>query len=94
MPYATVLFKSLMNHGKKLFFFSNYAIILFIHNYRKGGSTMLDILFLVICLVIAVPAIITPQKMTQREGSKIKSEMAVRVCGVIIVVLGLMNLLI
>ncbi|MCI8718184.1 MAG: hypothetical protein K1W19_11670 [Lachnospiraceae bacterium] len=52
---------------------------------------MLDILFLVICLVIAVPAIITPQKMTQREGSKIKSEMAVRVCGVIIVVLGLIN---
>lgn len=31
------------------------------------------------------------QKMTQREGSKIKSEMAVRVCGVIIVVLGLIN---
>lgn len=55
---------------------------------------MLDILFLLVCLVIAVPAIITPQKMTQREGSKIKSEMAVRVCGVVIVVLGLINLLI
>lgn len=55
---------------------------------------MLDILFLVVCLIIAVPAIIAPQKMTQREGSKIKSEMAVRVCGGIIVVLGLINLLI
>ncbi|MDE7308745.1 MAG: hypothetical protein K2N61_08840 [Lachnospiraceae bacterium] len=55
---------------------------------------MVDVLFLVVCLIIAVPAIITPQKMTQREGSKIKSEMAVRVCGVIIVVLGLINLLI
>ena len=55
---------------------------------------MFDILFLVICLLIAVPAIIAPQKMTQREGSKIKSEMAVRVCGIVIVVLGLINVLI
>lgn len=55
---------------------------------------MFDILFLIVCVLIAVPAIITPQKMTQREGSKIKSEMAVRVCGIVIVVLGLINLLI
>lgn len=55
---------------------------------------MFNILFLVICLIIAIPAIITPQKMTQREGSKIKSEMAVRVCGIAIVVLGLISVLI
>lgn len=54
----------------------------------------MNILFFVVCLIIAVPAIITPQKLTEREGSKIKSEMAVRVAGVLIVVLGLVNLLI
>lgn len=55
---------------------------------------MVDILFFIVCLIIAVPAILTPQKMTQREGSKIKSEMAVRVCGIVIVALGLINLII
>ena len=49
---------------------------------------MVDLLFGAMVIIIGLPMIIAPKKITEREKSKIKSEMGVRIIGIIIVVLG------
>lgn len=54
---------------------------------------MVDIIWLIICIAIGGPMIVTPQKMTDRPNSKIKSTGTIRILGVVIVLLGAMSLL-
>lgn len=49
---------------------------------------MVDLLFGAMVIIVGLPMIIAPKKITEREKSKIKSEMGVRICGIILVVLG------
>lgn len=55
---------------------------------------MVDLLFGAMVIIIGLPMIIAPKKITEREKSKIKSEMGVRICGIILVVLGAVSMFI
>ncbi len=52
---------------------------------------MVNLAFSIVVIIIGLPMIINPKKITERENSKIKSEMGVRICGIIIVLLGIAN---
>lgn len=55
---------------------------------------MVDIIFSVLIISIAVPMLINPKKITEREASKIKSPIAVRICGIVLVVLAIVSFVI
>lgn len=50
---------------------------------------MVNLIFSIMVIIIGLPMIINPKKITERESSKIKSEMGVRVCGIVLIVLGI-----
>ncbi|WP_270814619.1 hypothetical protein [Hungatella effluvii] len=50
---------------------------------------MMDILWLVVCLVIAVPLIRNPQKVTERPACKIKNPTVIRVLGILVLVIAI-----
>lgn len=50
---------------------------------------MVNLIFAVLVIIAGLPMIINPKKITERENSKIKSEMGVRICGIVLVVLGI-----
>ncbi len=50
---------------------------------------MVNIAFSVLVIIAGLPMIINPKKITERETSKIKSEMGVRICGLVLVLLGI-----
>lgn len=50
---------------------------------------MVNLAFSIIIVIIGLPMIINPKKITERESSKIKSETGVRICGIILVLLGI-----
>ena len=52
---------------------------------------MINIIFGILIIVIGLPMIISPKKITERENSKIKSEMGVRICGVVLIILGVVQ---
>lgn len=52
---------------------------------------MIGILWLIVCLVIGIPMIISPGKILERPNCKIKSPAAVRALGVAVVVLGVIS---
>lgn len=52
-------------------------------------ENIVNILFAVVVIIIGLPMIINPKKITERETSKIKSEMGVRICGIVLVLLGI-----
>ena len=49
---------------------------------------MVNLLFSVVVILAGLPMLINPKKITERETSKIKSEMGVRICGIVLIVLG------
>ncbi len=49
---------------------------------------MFNIAFSVLVIIMGLPMLINPKKITEREASKIKSEMGVRICGIILILLG------
>ena len=51
-------------------------------------ENIVNIAFGVLVIIAGLPMIINPKKVTEREKSKIKSEMGVRICGIVLVVLG------
>lgn len=55
---------------------------------------MVDLLFGIIVIIIGLPMIIAPKKITERPKCKIKSEMGIRICGVVLVVLGVASMFI
>lgn len=55
---------------------------------------MIDLLWLIICIIIGAPMIISPQKILERPACKIKSAGAVRMCGVILIAVGILFLFI
>lgn len=55
---------------------------------------MVDLLFGIVVAIIGLPMIIAPKKITENPKSKIKSEMGVRICGVVLVVLGVASMFI
>lgn len=50
---------------------------------------MVNLAFSILVIIIGLPMIIAPKKITEREASKIKSEMGVRICGIVLVLLGI-----
>ena len=50
---------------------------------------MVNLHFSVVVILAGLPMVINPKKITERENSKIKSEMGVRICGIIIIALGI-----
>ena len=50
---------------------------------------MVNLVFSILIVIAGIPMIIAPKKVTERENSKITSEMGVRICGIILVVLGI-----
>lgn len=50
---------------------------------------MVNLAFSILVVIAGIPMIIAPKKITERENSKIKSEMGVRICGIVLVVLGI-----
>jgi len=55
---------------------------------------MVDIIFSVLIIIIGVPMLINPKKVTEREASKIKSPTAIRVCGIVLIVLAIVSFVI
>ena len=55
----------------------------------KEEIKMVNLLFSVVVILAGLPMVINPKKITERENSKIKSEMGVRICGIIIIALGI-----
>lgn len=55
----------------------------------KEEIKMINLLFSVVVILAGLPMVINPKKITERENSKIKSEMGVRICGIIIIALGI-----
>lgn len=55
---------------------------------------MVDLAFGIIVVIIGIPMIIAPKKITENPKSKIKSEMGVRICGIVLVVLGIVSMFI
>lgn len=51
-------------------------------------ENIVNILFGVFIIIAGLPMVINPKKVTEREKSKIKSEMGVRICGIILILLG------
>lgn len=52
---------------------------------------MVNLIFSIMVILIGLPMVINPKKITEREASKIKSEMGVRICGIILIVLGIVG---
>ena len=52
-------------------------------------ENLVNILFAVLVIIAGLPMVINPKKITERESSKIKSEMGVRICGIVLIVLGI-----
>ncbi len=52
---------------------------------------MVNLIFGILIIVAGLPMIISPKKITERENSKIKSEMGVRICGIILIILGIVQ---
>lgn len=52
-------------------------------------ENIVNILFAIVIIIVGLPMIITPKKITEREKSKIKSEMVVRICGIVLILLGI-----
>lgn len=50
---------------------------------------MVNLIFAIICILLGISMIVAPKKITERPASKIKSEMGVRICGVIIILIGI-----
>lgn len=50
---------------------------------------MVNIIFAILVIITGIPMIISPKKITERPNCKIKSEMAIRICGIILVILGI-----
>lgn len=62
---------------------------------RKGGIfDMVNLIFGILVAIIGIPMIISPKKITERPNCKIKSEMGIRICGIILVVLGIASIFI
>lgn len=55
---------------------------------------MINIIFSALVIIAGLPLVINPKKVMERPNNKIKSETAIRVCGIILVVLGIINLFI
>lgn len=55
---------------------------------------MADLAFGIIVVIIGIPMIIAPKKITERPKCKIKSEMGIRICGIVLVVLGIASMFI
>ena len=49
---------------------------------------MVNLIFGILVILAGLPMLINPKKITERETSKIKSEMGVRICGIVLIVLG------
>ena len=52
---------------------------------------MVNILFAIVIIIIGLPMIITPKKITERPASKIKSETTIRICGIVLIILGIVT---
>lgn len=50
---------------------------------------MVNLIFAIICIVLGISMIAAPKKITERPTSKIKSEMGVRICGIILILIGI-----
>ncbi len=50
---------------------------------------MVNIAFSILIIIAGLPLIINPKKVTERENCKIKSEMGIRICGIVLVLLGI-----
>lgn len=55
---------------------------------------MVNIIFSALVIIAGIPLVINPKKVMERPNNKIKSEMGIRVCGIILIVLGIINLFI
>lgn len=55
---------------------------------------MINIIFSALVIIAGLPLVINPKKVMERPNNKIKSETAIRVCGIILIVLGIINLFI
>lgn len=49
---------------------------------------MIELLWVIICFVFAFPLIVTPNKVVERPGCKIKSPVVVRILGVLVALVG------
>lgn len=54
---------------------------------------MIDIIWLVCCLILGVPMITSPKKVAERPKCKIKSEITIRILGIIVVLAGVISIL-
>ncbi len=52
---------------------------------------MVNLIFAILIIITGLPMIINPKKITERENSKIKSEMGIRICGIVLVILGIVG---
>ncbi len=52
---------------------------------------MIGLMWLILCIFIGAPMIIFPQKILERPACKIKSAGMVRLCGVIVIAVGILN---
>lgn len=50
---------------------------------------MVNLIFGILVIIAGIPMLINPKKITERENCKIKSEMGIRVCGIVLIVLGI-----
>lgn len=50
---------------------------------------MVNLIFAILIIITGIPMIISPKKIIERPACKIKSEMAIRICGIILVILGI-----
>lgn len=48
---------------------------------------IVNIIFAIICFILGLSMIIAPKKITERPASKIKSEIGVRICGVVLILI-------
>lgn len=51
---------------------------------------LVNLIFAIICIVLGISMIAAPKKITERPTSKIKSEMGVRICGIILILIGIL----
>ncbi|MCI9584804.1 MAG: hypothetical protein HFG46_14235 [Clostridium sp.] len=52
---------------------------------------MLDIAWVILCAILGAPLIINPKKVVERPACRIKSPAVVRILGVVIILLGILQ---
>lgn len=55
---------------------------------------MIDIIWVVVCIVVGGPLIVNPNKILERPGCKVKSPAVIRRLGILVIIIGILQLLI